>query len=371
LTLLWAARAAHSQSLTNNLELIPDDDSFWKESLLWDKNVVLRAGFGYKDNVLLSPSSPIGSGFFTSGIDLTIFRLPLDGWEVNCSVVGDDVRYFRSVGGMNGEDLFLGSAQVQRYFGGVWRTGLDVRGSYVDQVLQELVVTGGVQAVEARGEMLSMRPFVRRDLSTNWWVQIEAPESREWWQAPLDSSWKLGGQAAVGLNAGRSTVELSGGGFYVPHDEWLARTSSGAEIPGQKLVLWRQVAELRWDRHWDARRRWSSGTRFGFNHSRDNGGGYYDYYRYALAQDVRYRDANWEAKVSAGLSYYHFPIQTIDVPPAPTLHLTTLNITARIERRLYKNLRGFGAFEYEQTVSNDPLSEYRDKIFTGGLSWEF
>ena len=46
-----------SDALTNDLALIPEDDSIWKESLLWDKDVVLRAGFGYKDNVLLAPSA--------------------------------------------------------------------------------------------------------------------------------------------------------------------------------------------------------------------------------------------------------------------------------------------------------------------------
>src|SRR5690349_18239069 len=131
-----------SEAFTNNLALIPEDDSIWKESLLWDKDVVLRAGFGYKDNVLLAPSAPQGSPFFTSGLDLTIFRLPLDGLEVNLSIVGDDVRYTRHPGGLSGEDLFLASAQVQRYFSGVWRAGLELRYSYVDQVLQEFLSTG-------------------------------------------------------------------------------------------------------------------------------------------------------------------------------------------------------------------------------------
>jgi hypothetical protein len=365
------ARAA-SATLTNDLELIPEDQSLWKESFLWDKDVVLRAGFGYKDNVLLAPSSPVGGAFFTSGLDLTIFRLPLDGWEVNFSLVGDDVRYFNSPGGLNGEDLFLASGQLQKYFSEVWRAGLELRYSYVDQVLQELVVTGGVQAVQAKGNTLGARPFVRRDISTNWWVQLEAPLARDWWQAPLDSSWKLGGQAVLGFSYGhRTQFSLSGGGFYIPHDEWLARDALGNEIPGRKLSLWKEVAELRWDQHWDSDRRWSSATRLGFNYSRDNGGGFYDYYRYYVLQDLHFHTKYWEAKASGGLSYYDFPVQTIDVPPAPTLHLTTVNASFRLERQLYKTIRAFGSFEFEQTTSNDPASEYQVKTYAGGVSWEF
>lgn len=363
---------AQADALTNNLELIPENKSMWPESLLWNKDIVLRAGFGYKDNVLLAPNAPQGSPFFTSGLDLTVFRLPLDGWEVNLSVVGDDVRYFNRPGGMGGEDLFLGSAQVQKYFGGVWRGGVELRYSYIDQVLEEFLIVGGAQAIEAKGNVLAVRPFIRRDLSTDWWVQLDAPLSREWWQEPLDPTWKVGGQAALGLVYGpHSQVSLTGGGFYIPHDQWLARDALGNEISGRKLTVLRQTAELKWEHQWDATNRWATTTKLGFNHSHDNGGGYFDNYRYYLSEEIRFRTRNWEAKASAGLSYYYFPVQMIDAPPAPTLHLTAVELGLRIERRIYKSLRCFAAFEYEQSISNDSAAEYRDQVGSGGLSWEF
>lgn len=354
------------------MELIPEGGSLWKESLLWDENVVLRAGFGYKDNVLLAPNSREGSSFFTAGLDLTIYRLPLDGWEANFSIVGDNVRYLRSPGGLRGEDLFITSAQVQKYFGGVWRSGLELRYSYIDQVLEEFLIAGGAQAVEAKGNTLALRPFLRRDLSHNWWVQLEAPLAREWWQTPLDSSWRFGGQAILGFSYGRhSQVTLTGGDIYIPHDQWLARDALGNEIAGRRLTVWREVAELKWEQQWDATNHWSTTTRLGFNHSRDNGGGYFDYYRYYLSEELRFHTKDWELKASGGLSYYYFPIQTIGTPPAPTLHLISLDVIVRLERRIYKTLRCFAAFEFEQAASNDPSAEYRDHIESGGLSWEF
>jgi len=369
---LLVAFEAQADSLTNDLDLIQGHESLWNESLLWDKDVVLRAGFGYKDNVLMSPNSREGSSFFTSGIDLTIYRIPLDGWEANFSIVGDDIRYLRSPGGLRGEDLFISSAQVQKYFSGVWRSGLEVRYSYIDQVLEEFLSPGGARALEAKGNALGVRPFLRRDFSTNWWVQLEAPLARDWWQTPLDSNWKLGGQGIAGFSyAQHSQVALTGGGFYIPHDEWLAREASGNEIPGRKLAMWREVAELKWEHQWDETNRWATSTKLGFNHNRDNGGGYFDYYRYYLSEEVRFRSKDWEIKASAGLSYYHFPVQAISTPPAPTLHLTSVDVTVRLERRLYKNVRCFAAFEFEQAASNDPTAEYRDHVGSGGLTWEF
>ena len=366
------SRGVESDPLTSGLKLIPEDDSAWQRSLLWDKDVVLRAGFGYKDNVLLSANNPQSSPFFTSGLDLTIFRLPLDGWEFNFTVIGDDVRYTRSPGGLNSEDLVLTSAQLTRYFAQVWRVGADLRYSYVDQVLQEFLVAGGVRAVEAQGNTLGFRPFVRRELSTNWWLEVEAPLSREWWQSPLDSVWKLGGEAIVGFSYGpHSHISLAGGGFYIPHDEWLARDALGNEIPGRKLAIDREIVELKWEHQWDEDRHWITAVKLGFNRARDNGGGFYDYYRYFAGGELRFHTGKWDAKAFAGYSYYDFPVQRVGPPPAPLLHLGTADLNLRLERQIYKSLRGYASFEYERTTSNDPVSEYLYHIGAGGVSWEF
>lgn len=371
--LLGAGMAcASDDALTNGLELIPEQESLWNESLLWSKDVVVRAGLGYKDNVLLSPSGGLGSMFFNSGLDLTLYRLPLDGLELNISATADDVRYWHSPGGLNGEDLVLGIAQVQRYFGGVWRSGLEFRGLYADQVIQELLEIGGVSAIEAKGSTASIRPFLRRDFGTNWWVQLEAPISREWWDFPLDNYWKSGGQMTLGLAYGHhSQITLSYGNFYINHDQWLARDAAGDSVDGMLLDIWRQTAELKWDHAWDAAHHWSSSTKFAFQRDEANGGGFFSYNRYQLSEELRFRNRNWEFKGSAAVSYYDFPIQTIDVPPSPLLHITTLDLGARAERRIFKELRLFASFSHEQAISNDSYSEYKANITSGGLSWEF
>ena len=190
---------------TNGLELIPDKPSLWNESLLWDKDITLRTGIGYKDNVLLSSSAPQGSGFFTNGLDLVLFRFPLDGLAFNLMVTGGDAQYWRTVGGITAEDSLLVSAEALKYFRGQWRSGLDVKYVYVDQVALSLIQTGGVSAVVAKGDALGVRPFVRRDLGTNWWIQLGLPVAREWWRAPLDDDWKYGARVVLAHTYGRGS----------------------------------------------------------------------------------------------------------------------------------------------------------------------
>ncbi|HWW02352.1 MAG TPA: hypothetical protein VNZ64_21820 [Candidatus Acidoferrum sp.] len=367
-----AVAKADADVSTNGLELIPEGHSLWSESMLWDKDIVVRAGLGYKDNVALSPSTAQGSGFFASGLDLTIFRVPLDGPEVNFSITGDDQRYWRAPDGIKGEDLWLASARVQKYIGGEWQGGTEVRYVYVDQVLAELLLNGGIHPVQAKGNMLGVRPYIRRDFDTNLWLQFEAPITREWWQEPLDSDWKYGLQMILGSHyAQHSEFAITFGEFYIPQDHWLARDRDGNELAGKTLAVWRQVFELKWEHEWDLKRRWASTTRAGFNSDSDNGGGYFNYDRYYLSQELRFRTKDWEIKGSAGVSYYDFPVQTIGAPSGPTFNLTTVDFTVRAERRLYKSLKLFASFDHEQALSNDPSSEYKANVIMGGGSWEF
>ena len=376
LAALWAGSllaGTTPDALTNGLELIPDKPKLWSESFLWDKDITLRAGIGYKDNVLSSPSAPQGSGFFTSGLDLAIFRLPLNGVGFDLTVAGDDVRYWRDVAGVQGEDSLLASAQFEKYLQEQWRLGLEVKDVYMDQVALSLIQTGGVSAVVAKGDTIGVRPFVRRDFGTNWWIQVGLPVEREWWQAPLDDAWKYAAQIVLGCTYGHgSQVALTCSGAYIPNDTWLATDATGTEMPGKTLALWQQTAELKWEHHWDAAQRWRSITKLGFQYEQDNGGGFYDYYLYSLSEELRFTTRNWEIRGSAGVSYYDFPVQPAEPSSfSPTLYITTFNLMVRAERRIYKSLKLFGAYTYERALSDQAESQYAVSTASTGMSWEF
>jgi hypothetical protein len=371
---------------TNGLDLIPEKASLWQESLLWSQSLSLRAGVGYKDNVALSPSNGRGSGFFTEGLDLLVFRLPVDGLEFSLSVTGDDTRYWWPVEGIDGEDAFLANAQLQKYFGRDWRAGLDLKYLYLDQVLEELVQTGGFQVVQAKGNTLGVSPFLRRNLGANCWAQIGFTAANEWWQAPLDQQTKIGAQAAIGYSYGTdSQITLAYGGQHVAHNQWLARDSYGVEIPGDLLEVWQQSLDLRWEHVWDPDKHWRSIAKLGFLYNQDNAGGYFDYYRYQGAEELRFSGGGWEVKASAGAGYYTFPVQTTaSAPPpdfspqpanpepvSPNLRFLSLNLSLRAEHPIWKRLSAFGEYRFERVFSNASDIEYTANTVTGGLSWDF
>jgi hypothetical protein len=204
-------------------------------------------------------------------------------------------------------------------------------------------------------------------------LQLAFPLARDWQKSPLDDYWKFGAQVTLARTYGQgSQVALTYGGSYIPHDAWLATDAQGNPMPGEYLAVWRQIAELKWEHHWDAAQRWRSITKFGFQYDQDNGGGFYNYYLYSLSEELRFHTKNWEIKGSAGVSYYGFPVQTTyDTPGNPTLNLTVLDLALRVERRIYKTFKVFGNYDYERVLSNESDNQYTYNIVSGGLSWEF
>jgi len=374
-----------ADSLTNDLALLPEKPLLWDESLLWDKNLVLRTGLGYNDNILLSASSPHASALVKAGIEMLVFRLPLDGIGVTASVTGDDTRYWKPANGVEGEDAVLASAQARKDLNKDWQAGLELKYLYLDQVVEELIQVGSGPVVQARGHSLEVNPSLRHDFGSNGWAQVEATAAQEWWEAPLDNDWKLGVRLLAGLNydsGSRLTMEIDW--QRIVHSQWQARDADGTDLPNQDLALNRSSVDLKWEHPWDAKRRWKSTTRLAFQYNDDNGGGFYNYYQYHFSQELLFKARRWEVRGSVGAAYYDFPVQTTVLPPLiedfqpvpapihrPTLYLAPLSLKLRIQRNLSKSLSFFAEYERNRLVSNRSDSQYTDNRAGGGLSWEF
>jgi len=365
------------------LELIPDNLSLWSESMLWSKDITLRSGIGYKDNVFLTPTRR-GSGFFINGLDAAVNRLPLDGLECIFFVTGDDTRYWRdvppptnapasSVRTVDHEDVLLVSAMAQKYFTSSWRAGAEFKESYVDQV-QYILIQNGLTNAVVNGNVLDGRLFVRHDFNERWRLQLDGLISRSLFAPlPLDDSWRYGPRLTFGYQYGHSSdVALAWTGTYQQHDLLRATDENNMPIAGKRLAAWHQRAELNWQHYYDEHKHWRSTTTLAFHYNEDNGAGFYSYYRYTLVEELRWRNPRWELKASGRVSYDDWPVARADGDlSGPTLHRMIWGLGCRAERQIYKALRCFGEYSFEETVSNSPSDEYQANVATVGLSLEF
>jgi hypothetical protein len=321
---------------------------------------------------VLSPFNPRPSPFFINGLELMVLRMPLDGWQIEGSIVGDDIRYWRNVG-TNSEDSLISSLRVQRELPEGFRAGLEFRGIFEKQVLDISTLVSAPATALVEGYGLTLQPSARKDFPLGFWLQLEAPVTHWYLQAPLDAYWEYGLIVTAGHDFGKyGDVTLSYGASHQSHSEWVALDPYGRPLP-QRLEISQQRAELVWHQYWDAQRRWRSSTRLVFAYDEDNGGGYFDYYQYQAIEDLRWQTDGWQIKGSAQLVNEIYPIQGVGILNGEILARTLADLSLEVERRLYKGLKGYGKMEYQQAQSNYALNagDYIARTVTFGLRWEF
>src|SRR5579871_1454377 len=98
--------AARGADLPPILEPLP-------ELRVWDHEIEVKTGIGYKDNLLLSDLNREGSGFVVNGADISIWRIPVDANQFFFFVSGEDTRYFHGQS-LGSEQLIVGAALYKR-----------------------------------------------------------------------------------------------------------------------------------------------------------------------------------------------------------------------------------------------------------------
>jgi hypothetical protein len=375
---VWLApamiRAAEPEDITEKEE--KEDLALFSQSLgfsLWDESYSVRTGVGYKDNVLLDDTNPNKSPFFLNGLDITVFRLPVDDWGLSLFVSGDDIRYWRDVG-VGSEDTWLAGGKAQWNFAPDWHASFAAAYNYSAQVMDLLSGFGtGTQApTKIIWDTITLRPGVQRDLGSNYWVELQMEGTRLIYDSPAFSSWRYGPKLIFGRKYGsHSDISLSYAILREPFDNEDQVEPDGTDLPGTQLRYLTQKVELAWHHYWDQKRVWESSTRLNFDFNRDNGPGYFDYRHYAAREQFDYNGQRWKVTASAGWQNYRFPYQNVSDTDLSSVYQNDLTLNLHLEQQIFRHLKLFADYEYDHTFSDDPTEHYVVNTVKGGTSWEF
>lgn len=337
----------------------------------WTVTTAVRAGGGYKDNVLLGTYLPQPSAFASAGLDLFVMRLPWDGTEVSFMLTGDD-RHYLSVPQANEEATVLAEAQIHHTYASGWVIGASAQYFFINQVFDTSVSEAEVGVVLARGESVGLRPTVSRWLGRSTWLDLEIPGTRQWLDQPLDSYWEVGSRLRMRheTKAG-SEIYASYAVNERPYDTRQQASASGIGLPGTHLSFGWQQLEAGWRHYWDRSRQWRTATRGGFEVNQDNGSGYYDYRKTFVSEQLRFRSGHWELQVQGGVNYYRYPLQAVSILDPTTREKTLVNASARVTCAVARRLKVVAEYEYEQSLSNEKSDAYRVNTAQAGLEWEF
>lgn len=337
----------------------------------WDVSYELRLGAGYKDNLLLDNVASEDSAFIRAVGEVSIVRLPLDGTEFVFLFSGEQTRYWEAQT-VDQESLLITVAQIKKYWADDWVAGIAFQHLYQDEVFDASVTETSRATLRLKGHVLRVRPALRRNLPRNFWLETELALDREEVAAPLDDSWDGGPKLTLGRDYGhRSNVSLGYEFNHRAYDQRVALDALGLTTNGKGLTFEQHEVRVENRHYWDAARAWRSTTRLGFAASEDNGGGYFNYRRYQLAEQLRFVRKPWELQAQTRLSYYDYPIQTVSLADPATRRKLLLTLEFRAEWTFARHWKFYGSYEHERSLSNLVVDEYQVNTVGAGVNWAF
>jgi hypothetical protein len=343
----------------------------------WEHSVNLKARAGYKDNVTLANAAPEASAFVGTGLELVAWRQVGANAQFEFFVTADDRRYL-SADSVEKEQIAYVLTQLKKDLSEDWHVSLGLEYLYQDQIVDVSVTEAELDTIRVVGHAIVVRPTVRRDLKSAWnvgnsWLELQLPAQRQLFRAPLDDYWEGGTRLVWGLPYGDQSELTFGYEFgYRRFDEEEQRAADGVRLPGTHRAF--DLHEIRgtWRHYWDQRRRWRTSTKISTKWLRDNGGGYFDYTRGQVSEQVRFRTKALEIQAEVKLARYDYTHQTVAPPPDLTLrNRSEIGFNFRCERQIVRFLKIFAEYSYEQTMANRSIEEYTVNTVSGGLNWEF
>lgn len=336
---------------------------------VWSTAGSVRAGGGYRDNVRLSAFNPVAAGFASVGGDITFQRLPVDGTEVTLLATGDYVAFVDEPAA-DPEALVMIQGEVKRDLGRAWNAGLRAQYVFLNQVFDVSATEAEPFTVLARGHLITATPTLSRALAPDWTAEAACEGSRQIFEAPLDPYW-------VGAPAGTLTRTLGRRGEVALayrherrwYDERASLAADGTPLPG-RLEFESHEVELRPRWYWDAARRWSTRLRLGALLNRDNGGGYFDYTRYAAALQVRYRAPRWMVQAELRGLRYDYETRRVAEPFSPLRRKTDWSLRLRGEWQVSRHWTLFAQWDRESSDDRLPAADYLANTVQLGWEWE-
>jgi hypothetical protein len=338
---------------------------------LWLQSHEIRTWSGYKDNVLLGHRNTVGSPLVAGGLDLMFFRLPAEGWEYMFLGSAEYTHYF-AAGEVEREATAFVHGQVKRTFADGWRSGLSGDYFYFDQVFDSTVYQEEPGAIHVQGHSFVARPSAGKDLGGNYSLDFELPVTRQVFAEIIDDYWELGPKLILARRYGRKS---SFSGSYQLNQRWHdtreRRDAHGQIEQGDPLEFTQHEIALHLRHFWGSDQRWRAVTRLSFQRNLDNGGGYYDYVRPQISEQIRFQAEGWAASVEGRLSHYSYDRQRIADSLSAKRDRTLARVILRGEKSLSSSWKTFAQYEHEKAWSNLQLESYTAHTVLAGISLEF
>ncbi|MGC8743133.1 MAG: hypothetical protein ACP5T0_04570 [Verrucomicrobiia bacterium] len=351
----------------------------------WQASATITSAAGYRDNITLSHYQIENSPFIENSLELSLYRVAVNSPQLVFYATGDDLRYLKQTS-VDKEQTFFGMAQIKQKYSTGLQPGLTAQYIYQDRVIDLSGDPLTISSLHVVGHTFITKPSLRYDFSytdgrnqKRWlWAEMEFPISRQDYDSPLDDYWEFGPKLTFGLNykpkpkqKSYSDVSLSLEYTKRAYDNMMETDYSGARLPGTHLEYNQFKLYLSWHHYLDEKCYWRLYSKFGYLRNMDSGVGYYDYDRYTLSEQLRYRDKYWEARIELKVSLYDYDKQPVSYTSGSLRRISNTTLNLHIERQIIKKVKVFSEFEHENNNSTLTAEAYQVNTINGGLMIEF
>ena len=342
------------------------------EDAPWDFSSNIRFGGGYKENVTMSAFSDESSEFSIAGIDFFGVRLPMDddGFELAIFGAFDDRRYFDAPS-VEFEQSALLNTSLEKSLGNIWDIKTDVRYIYIDEMFDASLTEDDIGTVQVVGSQVSLEPTFRRNFIGNIWVELKPEISRQYFADPLDDYLEKGGRVSAGIDYGfRSKFSIYKAKVRRTYDTRSQRDEVGFYVPDSDLIYDRPERGLDWIHYLNSDRSVRMRTRFSIMENEDNGSGYFGFRRERLLHNWRFQFSKFSFSATLRKALYNYDFQR-SADFKSLRERTDRSVEVSLNYVYSTNLSIKLEFDQEKIQSNVPQDEYRYRIYSIGLDWEF
>jgi hypothetical protein len=342
------------------------------EDAPWDFSSNIRFGGGYKENVTMSAFSDESSEFSIAGIDFFGVRLPMDddGFELAIFGAFDDRRYFDAPS-VEFEQSALLNTSLEKSLGNSWDMKTDVRYIYIDEMFDASLTEDDIGTVQVVGSQVSLEPTFRRNFIGNIWVELKPEISRQYFADPLDDYLEKGGRVSAGIDYGfRSKFSIYKAKVRRAYDTRSQRDEVGFYVPDSDLIYDRPERGVDWIHYLNSDRSVRMRTRFSIMENEDNGSGYFGFRRERLLHNWRFQFSKFSFSATLRKALYNYDFQR-SADFKSLRERTDRSVEVSLNYVYSTNLSIKLEFDQEKIQSNVPQDEYRYRIYSIGLDWEF
>lgn len=331
---------------------------------------VARAQAGYRDNLLLSSSSPESDAFIGGGLEAMAWRRWGEVTRFEAFGTAEHRQYLSSAEVEN-EQTALALVQLEHEWTTDWSSGEGFEYAYQNQVVDVSATEALPAPQQIEGHTLTGRLAASRRAGPGR-LELQLPVTRQLYAESLDDFWELSPGLSYTYPVGQRTELTLGYEFaYDTYDSDPLLTVTGEPIPGTRREMLRHDWALTSRYSWGRERAWRLTLRLGGRWNEDTGSGYYEYWRGLGGLSLRYRPRNWEFEAGLRCQHYRYDQQLANPPDDERRRWTRILTDLRGQRRIWRALAGFVDYAFEQTLANRAVEEYNVHTIRGGIEWEF